>query len=74
MLEAGQIVGCFSAVLLVVSVAAWARLLLRPAIQLQNGIGAPNVSKSEIASRLIASSVGLSAVAAFLAVTGLFTK
>jgi hypothetical protein len=74
MLEAGQIIGCFSALLLVMAVAAWAKLLLRPVARPLNGIEAPNVGNVEIASRLIASAVGLSAVAAFIAVAGLFAR
>jgi hypothetical protein len=74
MLEAGQIIGCFAAVCLVVSVAAWTKLFLRPAVQPLNGNGAPSVSNAEIASRLIVSAVAMSAVAAFLAVAGLFAK
>lgn len=72
MLETAQFIAVLSAVFLIVAVAAWAKLLLRPVLQPQVGSVAANVGNVEMASQLIVLAVGLSAVAAFLAVTSWF--
>lgn len=67
MLEAARIIGCFSAILLVTAIAAWVELFRTPALQPIDGRAAPN-GKVEIASQILVLAVGLSVVAALLAV------
>jgi hypothetical protein len=69
MLEAGRILGGFSAVLLVAAVAAWLKLFRGPRLQTLDG-RTPDSVKGEFASQLLLVAVGLSGAAALLAIVG----
>ncbi len=71
--EAAQVIGWMAAAALIVAVGAWLNLLLRPAVQRLDGRSPAGVGRVEAASQLIALAVGVSAVAALLAIAGLFT-
>ena len=71
MLEAARILGGFSAVLLVAAIVAWTKLLRGPALQRLDG-RPDNSGQAEIASQLLVLAVGLSGIAAILAVVGWF--
>lgn len=68
MLEVARIIGALSAVLLVVAVAAWVKLAGGPVLQRLKGRAVSNSSEAEFASRLVVLALGLSVVAAVLAV------
>lgn len=68
MLEAAQVVGCLAAVLLVMAVAAWAKLGRGPALQRLDGGSEPLSRQSELPGQLLMSAFGLSALAAALAI------
>ncbi len=70
MLELARILGGFSAVLLVITIAAWLKLLRAPLLQRLDGRLGLNSGPAEIASQLLVMAAGLSAVAAILAVVG----
>ena len=69
MLEAGRILGGFSAVLLVAAVAAWLKLFRGPRLHTLDG-RTPDSVKGEFASQLLLVAVGLSGAAALLAIVG----
>lgn len=68
MLEFARILGALSAVLLVLAVAAWIKLAGGPVLQRLNGRRGSDTSEAESASRLVVLALGLSVVAAVLAV------
>ena len=70
MLEFGQLLGLFSALVLVVAVAAWAKLGWIAVLQPIRGRSGANPAPAELASRLIVLAFSLSALAAILAVVG----
>jgi hypothetical protein len=70
MLEVARVLGAFSAVLLIVAVSVWVKLFRSPEVQRLDGSVAPKVRNVEIASRLLALAMALSAVSAILAVAG----
>lgn len=72
MLEAGQILAFFSAVLLIAALAAWVTLYRRPALHRLDGSAAAKFGNFKCASQLLALAVGFSAVSALLAVAGWF--
>ena len=67
MLEAARIIGCLSAFLLITAIAAWVKLSRSPALQPIDGSASQN-GRIEIASQILVLAVGLSAVAAVLAI------
>jgi hypothetical protein len=69
MLEAGRILGGFSAVLLLAAIAAWLKLYRGPRLQTLDGRTGKSV-KGEFASQLLMVAAGLSGAAALLAVAG----
>ena len=71
MLEAGRILAGGSVLLLITALAAWANPLGRPQLRQING-SAANVGNPEVAALLLFAAVGLSAVAAILAIAGWF--
>jgi hypothetical protein len=73
MLEAARIIGFFSALLLVASVVIWAKRLRGPLLQRLDGRIASNGHPAQIACRLLVAAVGLSALAALLAIAGWFS-
>ena len=70
MLELGQVVGLFSAVVLAVAVAAWAKLGWSPSPLSMDGRSADNPAPVEFASQVMVLAFGLSALAAIFAVVG----
>ncbi len=70
--EVAQAIGWLSAVVLIVAVGAWLKLLFRPALQRLDGRPPANGGRFEAASQLIVLAVGLSSVAAILAIASLF--
>jgi hypothetical protein len=70
MLEIARVLGACSAVLLIVAVSVWVKLFRGPQLQRLDGSVAPKVRNVELASRLLALAVALSAVSAILAVAG----
>ena len=71
MLELGQILGFLAAAVLIVAVAAWVKLGRRPALQRIDGRSPrANPAPAEFASQLVLAALGLSVVAALLAVVG----
>ena len=70
MLETAQILGWFSAVLLVVAVVAWMNLGRGRRLQRLDGHVESNSAQTEVASQLLVLAAGSSAVAAILAVVG----
>lgn len=71
MLEAARILASVSVLVLVVALAAWANPLGRPQLRRIDGTAA-NEDNLEVAALLLLVGVGLSAVAAFLAIAGWF--
>lgn len=72
MLETSALVGWLSAALLFAAVAAWLKLGRGPVLQRLNGRRPLEKDQVEKASRLLVLAVGVSAVAAILAVVGAF--
>lgn len=72
MIEIARILGGSSAVLLLAALAAGASSLRNPLLQRLDGKRAFDSPQAEVASRLLLTAVGLSAVAAILAVWGRF--
>lgn len=70
MLELGQILGLFSAVVLALAVAAWAKLGWIPAPHPIDGRSPDNPGPVEVASRIMVLAFGLSALAAIFTVVG----
>jgi hypothetical protein len=70
MLEAARILGSFSAVLLIVAVTAWLKLVRGPDLQRLDGQTMSNPKQAEFASRLLVLAAGLSAISALLACVG----
>ena len=72
MLEAARILAGVAVILLIVAVAVWANPLGRPQLRRPNGSAVANGGHLQIAAYLLLASVGLSAVAAVLAIGGWF--
>jgi hypothetical protein len=70
MSEAAQILALFSALSLLASVAIWAVLLRGPLLQRLDGRRVSNAGPAALAIQLLMLAVGVSAVAAMLAVAG----
>lgn len=70
MLEVGGIFGIFAALLLVASVVIWAKRLRGPLLQRLSGRRTSNVRATELVSEVLVFALGLSAVAAALAIVG----
>jgi hypothetical protein len=70
MTEAARILALFSAVLLALSFAIWARWLRGPLLQRLDGRRASNAEPARLAMQLLMLGFGISAVAAILAVAG----
>ena len=69
MIEAGRILGCFSALLLIAALVAWLKLR-GPALARLDGQIAANTAPTEIVAKLIMSASVIAAVAAILAIVG----
>ena len=73
MLESAHILASVSVILLIVAIVAWVNPLARSKIRRLNGsAAAADVGHLQIAAVLLLAAVGLSAVAAMLAITGWF--
>lgn len=68
MLETSYIIAGLSAAVLTVAVVAWVKLFNGPALQRMDGGREPDPAKAELASQMLIVAVGLSAIAAILAV------
>lgn len=71
MLETSSLLGWLSVALLFAAGAAWLRLGRGPLLQKLNGRATLTIGQAEVASRLLVAAVGLSAVAAVLAIFNL---
>jgi len=70
MVEAANILGVLAAVLLLMAVVAWVKLIRGPLMQRTNGLADMDSAQGELASELLFWAAGLSIAAAFLAVAG----
>ena len=70
MVEAANVLGALGAVLLLMAVIAWERLLRGPLMQRTDGGTGMDSAHGELASELLFWAAGLSSAAAFLAVAG----
>jgi hypothetical protein len=70
MVEAGNVLGVLAAVLLLMAVIAWVKLIRGPLMQRTNGRIAMDSAQGELASELLLWAAGLSSAAAFLAISG----
>lgn len=72
MLEAAHILASLAVILLIVSIAVWANPLGRPLLRRLNGSAVAYRGHLQIAALLLLTAVGLSAVAAIMAIAGWF--
>jgi hypothetical protein len=72
MLEVARIMASIAVILLIVAFAAWANPLGRLPLRRLNGSAVANGGNFQIAALLLLTAVGVSAVAAILAIAGLF--
>ena len=72
MVEAAQIIACFAAVLLAAGLAGWVKMFRDPALRRIDGGLKEQSRLAEFSSQMLMFAVGLSAIAAILAVLGLF--
>jgi hypothetical protein len=70
MVEAGNVLGVLSAVLLVMAVIAWVKLIRGPLLQRRDGRTQMDTAQGELASELLFWAAGLSSAAACLAIAG----
>ena len=70
MVEAGNVLGVLAAVLLLMAVIAWVKLIRGPLMQRLDGQTSTDPSPGEFASELLFWAAGLSSAAMFLAVVG----
>jgi hypothetical protein len=70
MVEAANILGVFAALLLLMAVIAWVKLIRGPLMQRTNGVADMDSAQGELASELLFWAAGLSTAAAFLAIAG----
>jgi hypothetical protein len=70
MIEAGNLLGVLAAVLLLMAVTAWVKLIRGPLTQRIDGRTGMDRRQGEFASELLFWAAGLSSVAMFLAVAG----
>jgi hypothetical protein len=70
MLEAARILSGVAVIMVIGALAAYMNLLGRPQLQRLNGDASANIGHLQIAALLLMTAVGLSAVAAILAIAG----
>ena len=70
MVEAANILGVLAAVLLLMAVIAWVKLLRSPLLQRADGHTEMDSAQGEFASELLFCAAGLSSAAVFLAIAG----
>jgi hypothetical protein len=74
MFEGSQILGVLAAVLLAIALTAWFKIMRVSGPDRMGGKGAASGARIETASRLLVVALGVSAIAAFLALVGLFSN
>jgi len=74
MVEAGNVLGVIAAVLLLMAVIAWLKLIRGPLVQRLDGRTGMDEAQGELASKLLFWAAGLSSAAAFVAVAGWIFK
>jgi len=74
MVEAGNVLGVLSAVLLLMAVIAWVKLVRGPLLQRKDGRTEMDSAQGELASELLFWAAGLSSAAALLAIAGWIFK
>jgi len=72
MLEAARVLAGVAVILLIVAIAAWANHLGPPQLRRPNDSAVTNSGNLQIAALLLLAAVGISAVAAILAIAGWF--
>ena len=72
--DAAQVLAFFAAALLIAAIATWINLLQRPRLQRLDGRRAPGNDGVETASQLLVAAVSVSALAALLALMGMFSN
>jgi len=70
MVEAGNVLGVLAAVLLLMAVVAWVKLIRGPLMQRIDGRTGTDLAQGEFAFELLLWAAGLSTAAMFLAVSG----
>jgi hypothetical protein len=70
MVEASNVLGVLAAVLLLMAVGAWVKLIRGPLVQRTDGRTGMDSDQGEFASELLFWAAGLSTAAALLAITG----
>jgi UPF0716 family protein affecting phage T7 exclusion len=70
MIEAGNVLGVLSAVLLLIAIIAWVKMIRRPLLQRTDGSTRMDSAQGELASQLLFWAASLSGAAAFLAIAG----
>jgi hypothetical protein len=70
MVEAGNVFGVLAAVLLLMAVLAWVKLIRSPLVQRTDGHTEMDAAQGAFASELLFWAAGLSSAALFLAVAG----
>ena len=70
MVEASNILGVLAAVLLLMAVIAWVKLIRSPLMQRTDGRTGLDLAQSEFASELLIWAAGLSSAAMLLAIAG----
>ena len=74
MVEAGNVLGVLSAVLLLMAVIAWVKLVRGPLLQRKDGRTEMDSAQGKLASELLFWAAGLSSAAALLAIAGWIFK
>ena len=74
MIEAGNVLGALSAVLLLIAIIAWVKVIRRPLLQRTDGSTQMESPQDELASKLHFWAATLSGAAAFLAIAGWIFK
>jgi hypothetical protein len=74
MVEAGNVLGAIAAVLLLMAVIAWLKLIRGPLVQRLDGRTGMDEAQGERASKLLFWAAGLSSAAAFVGVAGWIFK
>ena len=68
--EAANVLGLLAAVLLLMAIVAWIKLIRGPLMQRTDGSTGTDSAQGELASELLFWAAGLSTAAAFLAIAG----
>ena len=68
--EAANVLGLLAAVLLLMAIVAWIKLIRGPLLQRTDGSTGTDSAQGELASELLFWAAGLSTAAAFLAIAG----